>query len=99
MLSIDYASLLHFFNFIIIGIFFKDNYIFAFILGVLWEIFEYYLIKQSKVRKFLLNYFKNLESLWNEDIYNKITDIIINMIGYTIGSKISIYYHSQNYPK
>ena len=89
-MSINYASLLHFFNFMILGIFFKDKYFIAFILGILWEIFEYIIVTASFTRNILLKYFheSKYRKLWDENLDNKITDLIINMIGYYVGNNI-----------
>ena len=88
----DIASFLHFINFVIIGILFKDHYIYAFILGVLWEIFEKYFVNIGYVKNKLLNniFTKKYQYLWDENINNQIIDLIINMIGYYIGNKINI---------
>lgn len=44
----DVASFLHLFNFMILGKIMKDNYIIAFLLGLLWEVLEYIVINQKK---------------------------------------------------
>jgi len=89
---LDIASFLHFINFVIIGILFKDHYIYAFILGVLWELFEKYLVNIGYVKNKLLNnmFTQKYQYLWDENINNQIMDLIINMIGYYIGNKINI---------
>jgi hypothetical protein len=88
----DIASFLHFINFVIIGILFKNHYIYAFILGVLWELFEKYFVNIGYVKNKLLNniFTKKYQYLWDENINNQIIDLIINMIGYYIGNKINI---------
>ena len=93
MPSIDYASILHFFNFMILGIILKEQYLFAFILGILWEFLEYYVTTDPEYRYYLVYYFSDMQFLWDESIHNKITDIIINMVGYTVGCAISIHYN------
>ena len=74
----DVASFLHLFNFMILGKIMKDNYIIAFLLGILWEVFEYIVINQKK----LLQY----DKIWNETLENKKMDIVLNIIGYHIGN-------------
>ena len=68
----DVSSFLHLFNFMILGKIMKDNYIIAFLLGILWEVFEYIVINQKK----LIQY----DKIWNETLDNKKMDIVLNMI-------------------
>ena len=84
----DFASLLHLFNNIILGIIMKNNYIIAFILGILWEIFEKLFVKNYMTKLNKHKFIKKYEYLWNETLLNQFVDIIINMIGYYIGNKI-----------
>ena len=84
---IDIASFLHFFNFMILGIFFKNNYTIAFILGLVWEIIEIDIVKSKPFNYLTINY-KRYNYLWNEKIENKMMDLIINMIGYYVGNQI-----------
>ena len=77
-MSFDVSSFLHLFNFMILGKIMKDNYIIAFLLGILWEVFEYIVINQKK----LIQY----DKIWNETLDNKKMDIVLNMIGYHIGN-------------
>ena len=86
---IDIASFLHFFNFMILGICFKRNYAFAFMLGLVWEIIEVDIV-QSKPFTYVTRNYSRYSYLWNETYENKTMDLIINMIGYYIGNHINI---------
>ena len=88
MNTVDIASFLHFFNFMILGILIKNQYLMAFLIGILWEIFEYLSIRNKTINNILNQHFYKYKPLWNEINTNKITDLIINMIGYYIGNKI-----------
>jgi hypothetical protein len=46
--AIDLLSLSHFLNYLILGIFYKNNYKLIIILCIIWEIFEY-LIANNKI--------------------------------------------------
>lgn len=74
----DVASFLHLFNFMILGKIMKDNYIIAFLLGLLWEVLEYIVINQKKILQY--------DKIWNETLENKKMDIVLNVIGYHIGN-------------
>ena len=86
----DLASFLHLFNNIILGIIMKNNYVIAFLLGILWEIFEKFFVKKNMNKLNKHKFTKKYEYLWNETLLNQFVDIIINMIGYYIGNKIFI---------
>ena len=57
--KIDEFSLLHFIQFFILGLIIKNNYKLAFILSILWEIFEYFVEGTSEtygtVKKWAIN--------------------------------------------
>ena len=85
---IDFLSLIHLLIWIIIGYFIPNYYLIALLLGILWELFEYMLVKVNILYVLTKKYWFVPEKYWNERIYNKIIDIIINMIGYYIGSHL-----------
>jgi len=62
----------------ILGKIMKDNYIIAFLLGLLWEVLEYIVINQKKILQY--------DKIWNETLENKKMDIVLNVIGYHIGN-------------
>ena len=86
---IDFLSIMHIINNIIIGIYLKDQYLFVFLLGVMWEIFEYTMVNTPPVRKLILKHYPIKIEKW-ENILNKSFDLIFNMIGYYIGNQIII---------
>jgi len=85
---IDILTPIHLIIWITIGYFFPNRYLYALILSILWELFEYMLVRVNIFYVLMKNKWFVPEKYWNETIYNKIIDIAINMIGYYIGSQI-----------
>ena len=85
---LDIASFAHVFNFMILGLLFPSNYIGAFILGIVWELFEECITKKELSKDLLVQHFKDYQYLWDETKKNKIMDLLLNMIGYYVGNKI-----------
>ena len=83
---VDLASFAHLFIFGVLGILFPNNYIGAILLSLVWDLFEGCLTKKNISKQIVIDYFNSWRSLWDESKGNKLTDLIINMIGYTIGS-------------
>ena len=85
----DLLSVGHFIFFFIIGKICKNQYQFAFILGILWELFEYTITSNPCTRKLLAKYHFVPQSIWDEDLFNqnRVYDMIFNMLGYYISSK------------
>lgn len=94
---IDFLSIMHIINNIIIGIYLKDQYLFVFLLGVMWEIFEYTMVNTPPVRKLILKHYPIKIEKW-EDKLNKSFDLIFNMIGYYIGNQIIIQSYNTSVP-
>jgi len=88
MKNIDILSLFHFIIYLFIGYFIKNKYFLALFLGVLWEIFEKILVSNPYTRYLLIEYWFIPIDYIDDTFEHSITDIIINMIGYTIGSNI-----------
>ena len=86
---IDLLSVGHFYFYYIIGLYVKNNYFFAFILGIIWEIFEYNVTSNKFTKNLLIKYWPIPQKTWDEEAYNinRITDIIFNMLGYHYGNK------------
>tara|TARA_B100001287_G_scaffold276424_1_gene287197 strand:- start:1995 stop:2291 length:297 start_codon:yes stop_codon:yes gene_type:complete len=84
----DLASVVHFFGWFVIGIFVKRKYILVFILGLLWELFEYYVTRENETTiKLLEKYWPVPKRLYEErNIMNKVMDMILNMSGYYLGN-------------
>ena len=88
-LPLDIMSINHILIYIVIGLFIKNNYIFALCLGILWEIFEYNIANISYTRNLLELYWPVPVKYWDEtNKFNPILDIVCNMIGYYIGNSI-----------
>ena len=88
----DFLSITHFLFFYIVGIYIKDNYEFAFFLGVFWEILEYFITSRKFTRNLLIKYWFVPKHIWDEDLNNKnrISDLIFNMLGYHYGNSIKV---------
>tara|TARA_Y100000817_G_scaffold304232_1_gene287028 strand:- start:186 stop:467 length:282 start_codon:yes stop_codon:yes gene_type:complete len=87
--NIDVLSVGHFTFFFILGIFVKDKYKGALLLGILWEIFEIFISHNQTIKNFIVENWVVPEYYWNDTFSHKITDIIFNMIGYHIGNLIT----------
>ena len=84
---LDIYSIFHFIYYFIYGLYFKNKYVLAFILGILWEIFEYILANINYTKELLIKYFPVPQKYWAEkNIFNKVFDLIFNMIGYHLGN-------------
>ena len=86
--AIDFLSFVHVITYLVIGIFVKDQYVLAFVIGVIWEIVEYMMVNNPRIRKLIIDYYPIRIEKW-EDKYNKFFDLVFNMIGYYIGNKLS----------
>ena len=64
------------------------------LLGILWELFEYMIVKVDVLYNLTKQYWFVPEKYWNESIYNKIIDMIFNILGYSLGCYI--FYYSNN---
>ena len=85
----DFLSIIHFFWFYLLGKIIKSNYLFAFILGIIWEILEYFITKYPFTRNLLIKYWLIPKKIWDEDAFNinRVSDILFNMLGYHFGNK------------
>ena len=84
--DIDIFHLNHFILYFIIGLYYPNKYIIIIIISLVWEIFEYILSTNKTLYYIAKKYWIFPEKYWNENIYNKIIDIIINLCGYYVGS-------------
>jgi hypothetical protein len=84
---IDIYSIFPFITDFIFGLYFKNKYVLAFILGILWELFEYYIAHNSYTREMLIKYWPIPQKYWEEkNIFNKVFDLLFNMLGYHLGN-------------
>jgi len=85
---IDILSLVHFFQYFCIALYIPNDYKFAIKLSLIWEVFEYTMTSNPTIDKLLVQYWPIPKKYWEEkNIYNRLFDIIFNMLGYYIGSK------------
>ncbi len=68
---------------------YPNNYLIIFIISILWEIFEVLLVNNALLYELTTTYWIIPEIYWNERIGNKIIDIMCNLSGYFIGTKIN----------
>ena len=85
---LDVASFAHVINFMILGLLFPGNYIGAFILGIVWELFEECITRKEFTKDLLIQYFKDFQDLWSETKRNKLIDLALNMGGYYLGNRL-----------
>jgi hypothetical protein len=69
-------SIVHILLYILIALFIPNNWWFAIIISIMWELYEYIM---SKIYN---------NDFYAEVIINRVCDIIFNLIGYYIGSVI-----------
>ncbi len=62
------------------------KYILVLIISIIWEIFEYLISYNKKLNILTKKYWFVPERYWNEKKNNKIFDIMINFLGYYVGS-------------
>jgi len=86
--DIDGWSMTHFVFFLFVGYLFPGHFLFIFILGSSWELFEYWIGKNNKslTRGFECNLNKLKEDQW---WYVKISDLFIKLLGYLVGAYIA----------
>tara|TARA_Y100000389_G_scaffold67262_1_gene63549 strand:+ start:1602 stop:2036 length:435 start_codon:yes stop_codon:yes gene_type:complete len=88
--SIDGWSSTHLFFYMLIGYKYPNTFILTLIFGILWELFETYIgLYEPKLFEnwgFCNSKNKNLKKKW---WYGKLSDPIINSIGFFIGMKIN----------
>ena len=85
---IDLLTITHFVYYFIFGLFVKKKYVTTFLLGVLWEIFEYFLANNNRTKEYLIKNWPVPYKYWAEkNIFNKVFDLIFNMLGYHLGNK------------
>ena len=71
-----------------IGYLYPNHYYLAFFLGILWELFERFVVYEKTLYRLVKTYLPVHERYWNETDKNSLLDIGVNMVGYYIGSNI-----------
>ena len=84
--NLDLLSIVHFIIYFVVGLLWPNNYALFLFLGILWEIIEKAMIENEYIKSLLVRYWPIPERYINDTLEHSITDICINMIGYTIGS-------------
>ena len=88
---IDILSICHFIYYFIFGLFVKNKYITTFLLGLLWKIFEFFLANNNCTKEYLIKNWPVPYKYWAEkNIFNKVFDLLFNMLGYHLGNKSKI---------
>jgi hypothetical protein len=86
---IDMMGIIHFLIYLFFGILIKNKYKLVFILSILWEVFEYIVANIEFTKNLLVTYWPINIKYWNEtNVFNKLFDLIFNMMGYYIGNQI-----------
>ena len=85
--NIDILSLSHFIIYLIIGIYYKNNYTIIVIISLLWEQFEYIISRNVSIRTTIVKIWPIPSSMWYDSKEHSLIDIFINLIGYHIGNK------------
>ena len=71
-----------------IGYVYPNKYYLTLFLGILWELFERFIVYDKTAYSFVKTYWPVPERYWNETDKNSILDIGVNMVGYYIGSNL-----------
>jgi hypothetical protein len=69
-----------------IGFLIPNKYALVLVLSILWELFERLLVNVPVLYKLTKTYWFVPETYWNEQPFNRLLDIGINLVGYTLGS-------------
>ena len=86
---IDLYSIIHFVNFFILGLFVKNKFEIAFVIGIMWEVIEYYITTIKYTSNLIKKYWPIPKKYWDEsNCLNPVFDIFFNMFGYYLGNKI-----------
>jgi len=85
--NIDILSLFHFIIYLIIGKYYKNNYMIIILISLLWEQFEYIISRNSFIRTTIEEFWPIPSSMWKDSKSHSLIDIFINLLGYHIGNK------------
>ena len=84
--DVDPNHITHFLLWIVLGILLPNKWDIAIFIMILWELFEYIIVYVEPLYSLTKSYWVIPETLWNETIKNKIIDMIVNILGYAIGT-------------
>jgi hypothetical protein len=85
-------DLVHFWGFclwFLIGLFYPDRYLEVLTFNVGWEVFERLTLQFEVLNDVKRKYWILPEDYWNESELNQYADVILRMMAYVAGSKIS----------
>jgi len=88
--DIDVFIIVHLIIWIIIGYIFPNRYPLAFTIMIIWEILEKIISSDKYYYTFKKYWTLTPSTYWNETFINKCLDMIMNILGYHIGSSIRI---------
>ena len=86
--TMDLFTLNHILLWIFIGYVYPNRYYLALFLGILWELFERFIVYEKTLYRIVKTYWPVPERYWNETGKNSLLDIGVNIVGYYIGSNI-----------
>lgn len=86
--TMDLFTINHILLWIFIGYVYPNKYYLALFLGILWELFERFVVYEKTLYHLVKTYWPVPERYWNETGKNSLLDIGVNMVGYYIGSNI-----------
>lgn len=90
----DEMSIMHFTNYVTLGLFIKNKYFFALFVGIIWEISEYSMTNNKRIEELLIKYWPVPKRLWEEkNFFNRVADLCCNMLGYYVGSSLHSDFH------
>lgn len=90
-MGVDLITLVYFVNFFILGLFVKDQYGFAIIAGIMWEVYVGFITSWSVTRDLLIKYYPLPKEYWeNRGAGYAFCDLIIMVIAYSIGNQVPI---------
>lgn len=84
--NIDILSFFHFLIYLVIGKYFKNNYLIIIILSLAWEQFEYIISRNDFIRKKIESIWPIPSNMWYDTKKHSLIDIFFNLLGYFIGN-------------
>jgi hypothetical protein len=88
--TVDILTIVHFILYFILGVYFPNNKKEIFMFMILWELFEHLIVVNKTTYNLAKKYWIIPERYWNESMGNKLVDIVANVVGYSLGSRLRI---------
>ncbi len=89
--KIDSMHINHFLIYVLFGIFLPNRYLLIVTISIMWEVLETVIVHNKKLYELTKKYWFIEEKYWNEININKFIDLIVNLFGYFLGSKLRTY--------